>query len=118
VSHGLYALIVGVDRPSNSLPSLHAGLALYSLLFAWRVGAGELSCRTRLLCGLAGALWGSLILYSTLATKQHWVVDLPAGMLLALAAHALAWRGVGEESAAASEATTSTRRPRRWPVSD
>ena len=29
---------------------------------------------------------------TTLATRQHWAIDLPAGIALAYAAHALAWR--------------------------
>ena len=33
----LYRFVVSQDRPSNSLPSLHAGLTLYSFLFCWRV---------------------------------------------------------------------------------
>lgn len=90
--HALYAWTVSVDRSTNSLPSLHAGLALYSLLFVGHVmreGAG----RTARIAWIAlGWLWGAAILYSTLATKQHWVVDLPAGMALAWGAHWLAGR--------------------------
>ena len=53
----------------------------------------------------AGALvWGGLIVYSTLATKQHWLLDLPPGMAIAWAAHRLAWRG-----------TAPTRAPRGAP---
>jgi len=86
----LYRWIVGVDRPSNSMPSLHAGLTVYSLLHLRRVlapGPG------RALTAL-GIAWGVLIVYSTLATRQHWLVDLPAGMALAWAAHAYAWRAL------------------------
>lgn len=88
----LYRAIVAYDRPANSMPSLHAGLTVYSLLFLGRVlgaGAGaELSIASRSL----GLAWGALILYSTLATKQHWLVDLPAGAIAAWGAHAFAWR--------------------------
>lgn len=91
-AHEVYELLVAYDRPANSLPSLHAGLVVYSLLFAWRVLRDGLSRPARVALGGAGSLWGVLILYSTLATRQHWAVDLPAGMLLALSAHALAWR--------------------------
>lgn len=89
----LYTLIVLVDRPSNSLPSLHAGLTLYSLLFTHRILGRTLSGSGRPAMATVGGTWGALILYSTLATKQHWAVDLPAGMLIAWAAHRLAWRG-------------------------
>lgn len=93
--HGLYAWIVSVDRPSNSMPSLHAGLVVYSLLYALRVLRDGLQGPQRRRVALAGALWAALILYATLATKQHWAVDLPAGAALALGAHALAWRDAG-----------------------
>jgi membrane-associated phospholipid phosphatase len=90
--HWLYGLIVGLDRPSNSMPSLHAGLVVYSLLFALRVLRPGLTRRAFAGVALAGCVWAALILYSTLATKQHWALDLPAGGLLAWAAHGLAWR--------------------------
>jgi membrane-associated phospholipid phosphatase len=92
--HALYALIASYDRPANSLPSLHAGLTAYSLLFAWRVLRGDLGRAARAAVAATGALWGALILYSTLATRQHWAIDVPAGALVAIAAHALVWRGL------------------------
>lgn len=90
--HGAYQLLVSYDRPANSFPSLHAGLAAYSLLFAFRVLRGDLPRPPRLAFGSAGSLWVALILYSTLATRQHWAIDLPAGVLVAIAAHTWAWR--------------------------
>lgn len=96
---GLYAWIVSVDRPANSMPSLHAGLTVYSLLFAGRVLRGGAHRTPPLAVRAAGLGWGALILFSTLATKQHWLVDLPAGALVAWAAHASAWRGADERGA-------------------
>jgi membrane-associated phospholipid phosphatase len=87
----LYRLLVAWDRPANSFPSLHAGLTSFSLLFLARVLRDARGGPWRAARALALA-WGALILYSTLATRQHWALDLPAGMLLAFAAHALAWR--------------------------
>jgi len=92
-AEGLYGLIVSYDRPSNSLPSLHVGLATYSLLYGYRVLEAGLGTRGRLAYLAVAALWGGAILYSTLATKQHWLMDLPGAVLLACGAHALAWRG-------------------------
>jgi membrane-associated phospholipid phosphatase len=34
-------------------------------------------------------LWVGLILYSTIAIRQHFAIDLPAGMFLGLLAHRL-----------------------------
>lgn len=94
--HALYAWIVSVDRPTNSMPSLHAGLAVYSLLYGLRVLRGDQAPgRLAKVTGAAYA-WVGLILYSTLATKQHWLVDVPAGALLAFGAHAFVWRSAAE----------------------
>jgi membrane-associated phospholipid phosphatase len=103
----LYHAIVAIDRPTNSLPSLHAGLTVYSLLFMGRVFAGSLTQPNRSRFVGAAATWGGLILYSTLATKQHWLLDLPAGALIALAAHRVAWLG------APAPDTTSSPNPMR-----
>jgi len=104
--HGLYGLIVSYDRPSNSLPSLHVGLATYSLLYGYRVLGSNLPGRGRIAYIALAAIWGAAILYSTMATKQHWAMDLPGALLLAYGAHALAWRGAasaqGHESVALS----------------
>jgi hypothetical protein len=91
--HGMYRLIVSLDRPTNSMPSLHAGLVVYSLLFGLRVLREALPARRHAAAALIGCAWAVLILYSTLATKQHWALDLPPGAALAAGAHALAWRG-------------------------
>jgi hypothetical protein len=68
----------------NAFPSLHAGLLTYTLLFASRTLASP---------GLTaiGAVWGGLVLFATLATRLHYVVDLPAGMFLAWACHQMVW---------------------------
>jgi len=97
--HAAYALLAHVDRPSNSLPSLHAGLAVYSILFALRVLRDAQGPRGRFATGALAWTWGALIAASTLATKQHWVLDLPAGALLAGAAHAWAWRTAPQAAA-------------------
>jgi hypothetical protein len=68
-----------VDLGGNACPSLHAAFAVFSAI-----------CISRLLRGLKvpgyaeviNWLWGAAILYSTLATKQHVLLDLAAGSLL------------------------------------
>jgi len=90
--HAIYRLLIDYDGASNAFPSLHAGLAVFSLLFAYRVTCEDLGRSARTALGILGSLWGTAILFSTLATKQHWAIDLAPGVLLACAAHALAWR--------------------------
>ena len=91
-AHGAYEWLASVDRPTNSFPSLHAALAVYSMLFACRVLRRDLSRAPWTALAAAGSVWVLAILYSTLATRQHWAIDLPAGVLLAWVADARAWR--------------------------
>ena len=91
VAPPLYRLIVSMDQPINCIPSLHAGMTVFAMLFAHRILAHEPTRVRRTLLAL-GWTWTLLILYGTLATKQHYFLDLPAGALLAWASHTLAWR--------------------------
>jgi len=83
-----YAWLVSVDGARNAFPSLHAALTVFCMGFALRVagtGAG-IGLRT------AGFAWGGAILFATLATRQHYFLDILAGALLGGIAHAGAAR--------------------------
>jgi len=92
-SEGMYGWLVGVDATWNSFPSLHAGLVVFSFLYGWRLLGERLPRAGRTLLALGSLLWAGAILYGTLATKQHWLADLPPAFLLGFLAHRLAWRG-------------------------
>jgi hypothetical protein len=85
----LYRAIVTLDQPINSLPSLHAGMTAYALFFAHYVLADIPRARRALLLAL-GYAWGAIILYATMATRQHYFADLPPGVLLAAISYWLA----------------------------
>lgn len=78
-----YALLKGIDAGGNACPSLHVATALYSAIWLSQdlrgMGAGR---------GWQHAnwLWCGLIVFSTLATKQHVMLDVVAGAALALLA--------------------------------
>lgn len=82
-----YRWLNAYDRPVNCLPSQHLSLATYTTLFARAVLAGRYKAVVNVL-----AVWTLLIGYATLATKQHYFIDLPAGVLLGWIGHAYAWR--------------------------
>jgi hypothetical protein len=94
---GMYDGLRHFDGPYNAFPSLHAGFLAYSLAFGCRV------IDRRYLRAVYAALipWSVLILYATLATKQHYFVDLPAGVAMGLVADAWAG-GWGARSARAT----------------
>jgi hypothetical protein len=98
---GLYGWLIGVDATWNSFPSLHAGLVVFSFLYGWRVLGGAMGKTGRRVLALASLAWAAAILYGTLATKQHWLADLPAAFVLAFAAHRRAWRGAARSAASA-----------------
>jgi len=72
-----------LDDPSNCFPSMHVALAIcialtmldYSLAWPGRA---------------AVVLWALAISASTLTTKQHYLIDVPAGALVGAAAYAVA----------------------------
>ena len=91
-AEGMYAFLVRYEGKLNAFPSLHAGLMMYTALFGGAVLKGALSPGYRRAVTLGAVIWGVGILYATLATKQHYAVDLPAGIVLAWLCHRWAWR--------------------------
>jgi membrane-associated phospholipid phosphatase len=83
----MYGVLVRYDTTLNSFPSLHMALAAYSAWVAVAVASGSL--RSWLIILLPP--WVALIGYATLATKQHYWVDLPPGIALGWLAQYIAW---------------------------
>jgi membrane-associated phospholipid phosphatase len=94
--------ITQVDGPLNAFPSLHAGCLIYNLALVRHLFGRKLSTSV----AMALLIWAGLILFATLATKQHYALDLLAGGLLGWAADQVAWR----KSAAGDKASTKMRR--------
>ena len=72
--------LYSADPPYNCFPSLHVAHSFVSALACYRVHRGV---------GIATALGASLVGVSTLFTKQHYVLDVIAGIFLACAAYAV-----------------------------
>ena len=73
-------LLYELDPPYNCLPSLHVAHSFVSALACLRVHR---------VVGIAGIVSASLVGLSTLFTKQHYVLDVIAGTLLAVVAYAI-----------------------------
>lgn len=70
-----------IDRPVNACPSLHASLAVFAALWFLPLGRGRAGGTALVAAAWA---WALAVLWATLATKQHVVVDLAAGAALAV----------------------------------
>lgn len=77
-----YGLLRGVDAAGNACPSLHVASATFSAVWLDHL-LRETRAGTPL--RLVNAFWYGLIVWSTLATKQHVWWDAVAGVALALA---------------------------------
>ncbi len=77
-----FAVLQGVDAAGNACPSLHVATAMFAAIWVnhllRQVGAPAL-------LRALNAGWFMLIVYSTLAIKQHVVLDVVAGALLGVA---------------------------------
>jgi membrane-associated phospholipid phosphatase len=79
-----YQALRAIDNSFHALPSLHAAFAVYSALCAGLV-LRELRHGVILRWGIW--VWALMILYATLATKQHVLVDIIAGSVLGFGAY-------------------------------
>lgn len=79
--HSGFALLQGVDAAGNACPSLHVATAVFTACWLHRqlLGMGA-----PLWPRVVNGLWLLLIVWSTLATKQHVSWDVAAGIVLAL----------------------------------
>lgn len=77
--HPGFALLQGVDAAGNACPSLHVATALFSAAWVQRLlrGMGAPAW-----LGWINGIWLVLIIYSTMAIKQHVALDVLAGVLL------------------------------------
>ena len=81
-AHAGFDLLRGVDAAGNACPSLHVAAAAFSALWLERLLRDMAMPRW---LRAASACWFALIVWSTLAVKQHVWWDVAAGLTLALA---------------------------------
>jgi membrane-associated phospholipid phosphatase len=95
------AVLHSVDETGNACPSMHVAAAIFTVV---RVQEALRSIRAPLALRLLNAAWCSAIVYSTLATRQHVVLDVVGGAALGLVfvLMSLRWRPlVGRQPALA-----------------
>jgi membrane-associated phospholipid phosphatase len=86
-----FEMLHRVDEAGNACPSMHVAVAIFT---AVRVNSSLRLMRVPLPVRALNVTWFILIAYSTLATKQHVVLDVLAGAILGLgfAMMSLRWR--------------------------
>lgn len=92
--HAGFAMLKGVDAAGNACPSLHIATAMFSAIWIDRLLQ---HIRTPTALRVLNGLWFAAIAYSTLAIKQHVVLDVLAGATLGSVFAALSlrrWRWV------------------------
>ena len=87
--HAGIAFLQGVDAAGNACPSLHIATAIFSAIWIDRLLQ---HVRTPAALRVFNALWFAAIAYSTLAIKQHVVLDVLAGALLGITFAAVSLR--------------------------
>jgi membrane-associated phospholipid phosphatase len=114
----MFRILQWYDRPVNCFPSLHVGLAAYSVLVATSVSRGRMTPSARRSVVFLAGLWTAVIAYAALATKQHYAIDLPAGALLACVCYWWTWchQHNKQRSLAHAERPTVRARLSRGPV--
>jgi membrane-associated phospholipid phosphatase len=80
--------LYSADPPYNCFPSLHVAHSFVSALSSYRVHRGV---------GIGGAACAFVVGLSTLFTKQHYILDVVAGIVLAFLAYALFLRKTTRE---------------------
>jgi membrane-associated phospholipid phosphatase len=81
-------VIYSSDVRYNCLPSLHVAQCFLAALACYRVHRGV---------GAVALVWAFLVGISTLYTKQHYVLDVIAGIILACVAYVMFLRGYPRE---------------------
>ncbi|MEO8936688.1 MAG: phosphatase PAP2 family protein [Burkholderiaceae bacterium] len=89
-----FDLLRGVDAAGNACPSMHVAIAIFTAI---RIEVLFRKIGTPPWIRIVNAVWFAAIVYSTLALKQHVVVDVVAGALLGavFALASLRWRPRG-----------------------
>lgn len=109
-----YRLVVSASNTLNAFPSLHASLAVYAALWCGSLRGAR---RGAFLGALAIWLWVLVILYATLAARQHVLMDLLAGAALAAFVFAVSgrWeRAIGRASSEGADMGTPISEPLSW----
>jgi len=84
-----YDLLQGIDAAGNACPSMHVAIAIFTAFWVDHIFKGA---HVPMLLRALNVLWFLAIAWSTLATRQHVVLDVLGGVLLG---SVFAWASLG-----------------------
>lgn len=84
----LYDILYSIDKPHNLLPSMHVTYASLGIWFIYKDHRKYL---------LPLLVWLSLICASVVLVHQHHVLDIPAGLILALLTYKIYFKWIKKE---------------------
>ena len=93
ISDVVLSIIRFIDSSTNCAPSMHICLTLIATLCVWTASKKY---------GPIAFLWFLLIAYSTMATKQHYFIDVVTGAVLGLTIWALTYKMIQIQKAKAT----------------
>ncbi len=80
---GILTDLYALDNPYNGLPSLHTSLSVLTIITWWRLKLKFASLVT---------VWALTVIASTVLVKQHYFLDIPAGVAAAIISYYAALR--------------------------
>jgi membrane-associated phospholipid phosphatase len=98
LTYKLFASLREGDSPNNCAPSLHVSSVLLCAFLFFN------EQREKLWFFLT---WGAMISLSTLTTKQHYIVDVVSGLMMAILFHWLFYRRISYHESRAARTATS-----------
>jgi membrane-associated phospholipid phosphatase len=87
-NHPGFEFLKTIDAAGNACPSLHVAFSVFTAI---RIHESLRQVRARSTLRVANWLWCAAIAYSTLAIKQHVIIDVLAGTLLGALGGCITW---------------------------
>jgi membrane-associated phospholipid phosphatase len=84
-----FALLQGIDAPGNACPSMHVAIGMFTAIW---IGVQFRECGVPIGWRVVNWIWFAAIAYSTLAIRQHVLIDVVAGAALGIACAAVSLR--------------------------
>jgi len=83
INYYLYKFLIAADLPQNCFPSQHVSMCIFLSIFIYLINKK---------IGAIFLLWSLLIIMSTLTLKQHYILDVLGGLIVAAITNIILFR--------------------------